>query len=433
MGVNPHYYSRQSIASDTQITDAADHPHTGLIKALSVGLTGSYVVRGGGDFDIAAVSLNTISVATGVVFRDGIKQAVTSAIVSGSPASIVSTSPTAGATYALVVVNSSNAVVVKVTNTTNSIPEYAAGDIPIAIVLYTGASGTMEVQYLTTNKASNGLDIGYTDSGLYVSKGTLTATAAGLFITGVANAAVADADKILIQDASSNVIQSSTVSSIVALSPSLSGTTNNQVVTVTGALAMQGESGLLYDSSNLTVGGGLIVGDTSTLTVSESSDDWTLANTVDDKKLGISVKNDASAVKIATFTAATPTNEIQLLGVEEVIIVSLSDETTNLTTGTAKASFHMPYAMTLYAVKATVNTAPTGATIVVDINEAGSTVLSTKLSIDASEFTSTSAATAAVISDAALASDALITFDIDQIGSSAAGKGLKVTLYGKRV
>ena len=227
------------------------------------------------------------------------------------------------------------------------------------------------------------------------------------------------------QDAgSSDVIKSATVSSIVALSPSLSGTTNNQVVTVTGALAMQGESGLLYDGSNLTVGGGLIVGDTSTLTVSESGDDWTLANTVDDKKLGISVKNDASAVKIATFTAATPTNEIQLLGVEEVIIVSLSDETTNLTTGTAKASFHMPYAMTLYAVKATVNTAPTGA---------GTTVLSTKLSIDASEFTSTSAATAAVISDAALASDALITFDIDQIGSSAAGKGLKVTLYGKRV
>ena len=119
---------------------------------------------------------------------------------------------------------------------------------------------------------------------------------------------------------------------------------------------------------------------------------------------------------------------------EEVLIVSLSDETTDLTTGNGKASFNMPFAMTLTGVKATVNTAPVGSTIIVDINEAGSTVLTTKLSIDASELTSTSAASAAVIGGAgpALADDALITFDIDQIGSSTAGKGLKVTLYGYR-
>ena len=123
-------------------------------------------------------------------------------------------------------------------------------------------------------------------------------------------------------------------------------------------------------------------------------------------------------------------NDIKLS--EEVFIISLSDETTDLTTGTGKASFNMPFAMTLTGVKATVNTAPAGSTITVDINEAGSTILSTKLTIDASELTSTSAATAAVISDASLANDALITFDIDQIGSSTAGKGLKVTLYGYR-
>ena len=94
----------------------------------------------------------------------------------------------------------------------------------------------------------------------------------------------------------------------------------------------------------------------------------------------------------------------------------------------------MPFAMTLTGVKATVNTAPVGSTIIVDINEAGSTILTTKLSIDASEKTSLTAATAAVIGGAgpALANDALITFDIDQVGSSTAGKGLKVTLYGYR-
>ena len=125
---------------------------------------------------------------------------------------------------------------------------------------------------------------------------------------------------------------------------------------------------------------------------------------------------------------------------EEVFIISLSDEATNLTAATGKASFHLPFAMTLTGVKATVNTAPTGRTIVVDINEAGNTILTTKLSIDVGEFSggtasvTHTAATAAVIGGAgpALADNALLTFDIDHIGSSAAGKGLKVTLYGYR-
>jgi hypothetical protein len=111
---------------------------------------------------------------------------------------------------------------------------------------------------------------------------------------------------------------------------------------------------------------------------------------------------------------------------------ALSDETTALTTGTAKLTWRTPYAITVTEVRASVNTAPTGSTIIVDINEGGSTILSTKLSIDASEFTSTTAASAAVISDTALADDAEITFDIDQIGSTIAGKGLKVSIIGRR-
>jgi hypothetical protein len=116
----------------------------------------------------------------------------------------------------------------------------------------------------------------------------------------------------------------------------------------------------------------------------------------------------------------------------ESLIIPASDETTALTTGTAKVTFRMPYAFTLSAVRASVTTAPTGSTLIVDINEGGSTILSTKLSIDASEKTSTTAASAAVISDTALADDAEITIDIDQIGSTVAGAGLKVTLIGVR-
>jgi hypothetical protein len=112
------------------------------------------------------------------------------------------------------------------------------------------------------------------------------------------------------------------------------------------------------------------------------------------------------------------------------IPIACSDETTALTTGAAKVTFRMPYAMTLTEVRASVTTAPTGSVLTVDINEDGSSILSTKLTIDASEKTSTTAATPAVISDTALADDAEITIDIDGVGSSVAGAGLKVYLIG---
>jgi len=117
-------------------------------------------------------------------------------------------------------------------------------------------------------------------------------------------------------------------------------------------------------------------------------------------------------------------------GGAKIIGAAASDETTDLTTGTAKITFRMPYAMTLTDVRANVNTAPVGSTIIVDINEGGATILSTKLTIDVTEKTSETAAAAPVISDTALADDAEITIDIDQIGSGTAGKGLKVWLIG---
>ena len=67
----------------------------------------------------------------------------------------------------------------------------------------------------------------------------------------------------------------------------------------------------------------------------------------------------------------------------------------------------------------------------VNIFNGGTTILSTKLTIDNTEKTSTTAATAPVISDTSLADDAEITIDIDQVGDGTA-KGLKITLIGTR-
>jgi hypothetical protein len=114
------------------------------------------------------------------------------------------------------------------------------------------------------------------------------------------------------------------------------------------------------------------------------------------------------------------------------IQVACSDETTAITAGTNKVTFRMPHAMTLTSVRASLTTAQaSGSIFTVDINEAGTSILSTKLTIDNTEKTSVTAATPAVISDTALADDAEITIDIDQIGNGTA-TGLKLTLIGTR-
>lgn len=112
------------------------------------------------------------------------------------------------------------------------------------------------------------------------------------------------------------------------------------------------------------------------------------------------------------------------------IIIACSDESTALTVGLAKTTFRMPYAFTLTGVRASVSTAPTGAVLTVNIKEAGVSILSTKITIDATEKTSATAAIPPVISDTMLADDAEITIDIDTVGTTVAGAGLKVMLLG---
>jgi hypothetical protein len=93
----------------------------------------------------------------------------------------------------------------------------------------------------------------------------------------------------------------------------------------------------------------------------------------------------------------------------------------------------MPYAMTLTAVRASLSTAQaSGSIFTVDVNQGGSSIISTKITIDNTEKTSTTAAAPPVISTSALTDDAEITIDIDQIGDGTAA-GLKVTLIGTRV
>lgn len=131
-----------------------------------------------------------------------------------------------------------------------------------------------------------------------------------------------------------------------------------------------------------------------------------------------------------TVSQAATLNRQSSTGLPVEFGIALSDETTALTTGEGKARFRAPYAFTVTEVRASLTTASSSGTPTVDINEGGSTILSTKLTIDASETTSTTAATPPVLSDTAIADDAELRFDIDTAGTDAAG--LKVWIKGYR-
>lgn len=220
------------------------------------------------------------------------------------------------------------------------------------------------------------------------------------------------------------------------LETDLSGFTPNKI-TVTQILAFM-DANITFpadavDSVNTQTGA--VVLDADDVSDSATTNKYTTAGDIT-KLSGIATAATANA-KASEAEVFTGTDDVKFvtplnLKPREFIAIAVSDETTDLTTGTAKTTFRVPYAFEISAVRASVTTAPTGSVLTVDINEGGSTILSTKITIDATEKTSTTAATAPVISDTTLADDAEITIDIDGIGSTIAGAGLKVYLIGNR-
>ena len=100
-----------------------------------------------------------------------------------------------------------------------------------------------------------------------------------------------------------------------------------------------------------------------------------------------------------------------------------------LATGTEQGStFRLKRAVTVEDVELHVKTAPTGATLIVDINEDGTTLFSTKPEIDIS---GTSEDDNHAFSDTSLAAGAELTMDVDQVGSTVAGADLTVLLHCK--
>ena len=115
-------------------------------------------------------------------------------------------------------------------------------------------------------------------------------------------------------------------------------------------------------------------------------------------------------------------------------VVACSDETSDLTTGDDKVQFRLPFQFELTSILANVNTASTGADINVQVQEDGSDILSgVGITIDATETSSSTSATQPTITDSTLASNSIISVDLDQVGSTVAGTGLKINFIGYRI
>ncbi len=142
-----------------------------------------------------------------------------------------------------------------------------------------------------------------------------------------------------------------------------------------------------------------------------------------------------SAVAMATddlllISDTSDSGNLKKAYIIENLTIAFSDETTAIDAGTDKVTWTMPnYATTLLGIAVSFVTAPTTSVITVDVNEAGVSVLSTKITVDIGEFTSEDAATPPVISDSALAANAIMSVDVDTADSGGTSAGGKLIIY----
>jgi hypothetical protein len=103
------------------------------------------------------------------------------------------------------------------------------------------------------------------------------------------------------------------------------------------------------------------------------------------------------------------------------IYVQLSDEVTSLLAGANKGHARVIGNQTITAVRMWLLTASSSGIVQVNIKKNGVSIFTTKISIDATEKTSLTAATPYVLNTTSLLDDDELTFDLDSAGTGAAG------------
>lgn len=111
------------------------------------------------------------------------------------------------------------------------------------------------------------------------------------------------------------------------------------------------------------------------------------------------------------------------------LVIAASDETSNITIGSAKVTFYMPCDCSLSEVFTGLSGQSSSGSVTTDVKKAGVTIFSTLPVIQALEDTSLTG-TAAVLSTTTFLKGDKITIDITGAGTGA--KGLKVVMIGRR-
>lgn len=353
-----------------QVDDNFNNINAALLQNITI--NGS-VVQLGGSVTVTANTSNTLTAGTGITSGGTFNGSVarTFAIDTAVVATLSGTQALTNKT-----INGSN----------NTISNIGNASLVNSSVTINGTAVSLGGSATVTANTTNALTAG---SGL-TSTGTFNGSAARTFTVDTSAVAMLTGNQ--------------TIAGVKTFSSTIVGNISGSAGSVANALTIG--SGLSGSSYNGSTGVTIAV-------------DSTVART----NLGSTTVQSISG--ITQFTGTMIDNN-------HFMTIAVSDETTAITTGTAKITFRAPYAMTLFTVpRASLSTASSSGNPTVDINVNGTSIFGTqKLYIPQGLKTSKDASGQATLSTTSVADDAEITIDIDTAGTGA--KGLKVILYYRR-
>lgn len=199
-------------------------------------------------------------------------------------------------------------------------------------------------------------------------------------------------------------------------SPTFTGTVTAVALTTSGAVTLGTLTGVLRSDTG-------VVSTDSDVTDIVSASSLTLAGKVE----------LATTAEINTGTDSTRAMPVDQFVASNrnvrYVFYRIIEATTDTSTGTTKGGdFEAPFTGTITEIGAYVDTAGTTGTMIVDVNKNGTTLMTTdKVSIDTTEKSSRTAATAPTLTTTSITAGDLITFDIDAVHTTAA-KGLTVRI-----
>lgn len=204
---------------------------------------------------------------------------------------------------------------------------------------------------------------------------------------------------------------------------------DNQLAVWTGDGTVEGTSGATYDGTTLNLNGSIaLTGTVDGRNVAEDGAkiDTAIVSDITGLTGGIQINNIVGITQAGYDAIPSPdaNTEYKIVDAPEYRYVTLylSGESDDLTVGTNKGRSYCPYTGTITKVIGVLGTAPTGSSVILDVNLNGATIMTTnKVEIEAGEISSETATTQPTLTTTSITQGDILTGDVDQIGSTIAG------------